>query len=405
MLTAEESICPATTRHIVAEWRRLVKENTIDEFWKMTQLQMKELLKSFMEGIMQEEVVVYTGREWNQRQAEKIDYRNGYRYRDLVTPYGRIDKLKVPRLRGTGLKTKVFKNYQRRMACVDRALRDIFLAGVSTRRVSEALSCLVDVPVSSTTVSNITKSLDRYVRSYQNRALIDEYQYLLLDGITLKVKEGLHYTKRAVLTAYGITLFGIKEQIGFRQVTRETKPAWTAFLNDLYRRGLEGRNLRLITIDGHKGLQAALEEVYPFIPVQRCWAHKLRNVVSYLPQRHQKACSKEASLIYNAASKQEALQQFKIWKRHWISVSERAVACLEKDLPEMLNFFDQPKEHRKKVRTTNAIERSFREVRRRVRTMNCFSNPASCDRIIFAIFNHQNKHWKEHPLEHFSQVA
>lgn len=388
---------------IVADWRREVKWNNIDEFWQNTQAHMKQILKDFMETIMQDEILVYTGREWNKKLTEKIDYRNGYRYRDLLTPQGRLE-LKVPRLRQQRFKTKVFANYQRRMKAVDRALKDIFLAGVSTRRVSEALSCLIDAPVSAATVSKVTKELDTQVRQFQNKPLLDEYQYLILDGINLKVKEGLKYKKKAVLVAYGITFLGIREIISFRQAAQETKPAWLAFLNDLYRRGLIGKNLRLIIIDGHKGLRAALEEVYPFVKVQRCWAHKMRNVVNYLPRKRQKECSKEAAAIYNAESKQEAIEQFKIWKRKWARVSESAVNCLEKDLSDMLNFFDYPKEHRKKIRTTNAIERSFREVRRRVRTMNCFSNAASCDRIIFAIFNHLNKHWKEHSFRRFNQL-
>lgn len=390
---------------IVADWRREVKWNNIDEFWKETERQMKELLHSIFKGVMEDELIAYTGAEWNRKNSKRIDYRNGYRYRDLLTRYGNIQNIAVPRLRHGRFRTVVFANYQRRMRAVDRALKDIFLAGVSTRRVGEALSCLIDAPISAATVSKVTKELDTQVRLFQNRTLLDEYQYLILDGINLKVKEGLKYKKKAVLVVYAITFLGIREIISFRQVARETKPAWLALLNDLYKRGLEGKNLRLITVDGHKGLRAALEEVYPFIKIQRCWAHKMRNVVNYLPRKRQKECSKDAQAIYNACSKQEAIEQFKLWKRKWAKVSEPAVNCLEKDLSDMLNFFDYPKEHRKKIRTTNAIERSFREVRRRVRTMNCFSNAASCDRIIFAIFNHLNKHWKEHPCKKFNQLG
>jgi len=172
----------------------------------------------------------------------------------------------------------------------------------------------------------------------------------------------------------------------------------------LFYRGLAGKNLRLIAIDGHKGLLGALEEVYPFVPVQRCWAHKLRNVVNYLPRRRQKECSGDAAKIYNAPNRPAALAEFKLWKRKWQHVSAQAAHCLEKDLPVMLTFLDCPEEHRIKIRTTNVIERAFREVRRRVRTMNCFSNQASCDRIIFAVFNHLNKHWKERPFKNFNQI-
>jgi len=397
------NVLPATTRTILAEWRREVKYNNIDEFWKATERDMKQLLNSLLEKTMEEEVVVYTGAEWNQKLKIRLDYRNGYRYRDLLTTHGNM-RLRIPRLRKANFRTKVFANYQRRMAAVDRALKDIFLAGVSTRRVGEALSCLLDTPVSATTVSKVTKTLDKEVRKFQNKELLDEYQYIILDGINLKVKEGLKYKRKCVLVAYGITFLGIREIISFRQVNKETKTTWSAFLNDLYRRGLEGKSLQLITVDGQKGLLSALDEIYPFIPVQRCWAHKLRNIVGYLPRKRQKECSSEAAAIYNAETKLAAITQFKLWKRKWLRVSKDAVKCLEKDMEYMLRYFDFPKAHRKKIRTTNAIERSFREVRRRVRTMSCFNNAASCDRIIFAIFNHLNKHWKERPFKRFNQL-
>lgn len=396
-------VAPTATRTILADWRREVKYNNVDEFWKVAERQMKELLNNFLEKTMEEEVIMYTGAEWNEKLKIRIDYRNGYRYRDLLTTYGNL-RLRIPRLRKDKFRTKVFANYQRRMKAVDRALKDIFLAGVSTRRIGEALSCLIDAPVSAATVSKVTRSLDGEVLKFQNKELLDEYQYILLDGINLKVKEGLKYKKKCVLVAYGITFLGVREIISFRQASKENKTTWLAFLNDLYRRGLEGRNLRLITVDGQKGLLSAIEEVYPFIPIQRCWAHKLRNVIGYLPRKKQKECSSEAVAIYNATTRQEAIKQFKLWKCKWNRVSKEAVNCLEKDAEYMFRFFDFPKEHWKKIRTTNAIERSFREVRRRVRTMSCFSNAASCDRIIFAIFNHLNKHWKERPFQRFNQL-
>ena len=387
----------------IAEWFQEVKENYEDEFWKDTDRFFKSLLKTLMEITMQEEVVVYTGTEWHKKSQERIDYRNGYRYRHFLTKHGWIDDIKVPRLRKTRFRTKVFKNYQRRQAAVDQALRDVFLAGVSTRRVGEALSCLLDASISATTVSNVTKTIDSKVKEYQNRQLLDEYQYLILDGINLKVRQSSGYRKRAVLVAYGITCFGFRELISFRQVGRESKAKWVAFLENLYRRGLEGKNLKLITVDGNKGLLSALDEAYPFIPIQRCWAHKMRNVTGYLPKKYQKQCSSGASFIYNAANKAEAVKQFRLWRSKWQRIDQQAVHCLEKDLDQMFNFFNCPEEHRIKVRTTNVIERSFREVRRRTRTMNCFTNEASCDRIIYCIFNHLNNHWKEHPLKNFNQ--
>lgn len=156
----------------------------------------------------------------------------------------------------------------------------------------------MDAPISATTVSNVTKILDIKVKEYQNRPLLDEYQYLVLDAITLRVKQAQGYKKRMVLVAYGIAIFGLRELVSFRQVPVESKAKWIVFLEDLRRRGLEGKNLKLITVDGHKGLLSAVDEVYPFIPVQRSFAHKMRNVVRYLPKKYQKQCTSLASLIY-----------------------------------------------------------------------------------------------------------
>lgn len=177
----------------IAEWFQEVKENYQDEFWQDTDHFFKSLLKTLMEVTMEEEVVVYTGTQWHKKNQERIDYRNGFRYRSFLTKHGWIDDIKVPRLRKTRFRTRVFKNYQRRQSAVDQALRDVFLAGVSTRRVGEALSCLLDSPISATTVSNVTKAIDSKVKEYQNRLLLDEYQYLVLDGINLKVRQPSGY--------------------------------------------------------------------------------------------------------------------------------------------------------------------------------------------------------------------
>ncbi len=181
--------------------------------------------------------------------------------------------------------------------------------------------------------------------------------------------------------------------------------AWEGLLNSLYNRGLKGDNAKLITIDGSGGLKSALKVVYPHVPIQRCWAHKLRNISNYLKKAYQEECIAEARKIYKAKSKYLAITEFKNWKRMWAKKAPKAVYCLEKDLEELLNCFDCPKNHWIRIRTTNAIERSFKEVRRRTRVFSCFSNRQSCDRIIYAIFTHLNNKWKERPIKQFTQFC
>ncbi len=174
-------------------------------------------------------------------------------------------------------------------------------------------------------------------------------------------------------------------------------------LRNLYERGLYGKNLKLIVMDGASGLKAACEIVYPDAKIQRCWAHKLRNVSNYCRKKYEKDCVNQARKIYLAKDHVASMREFKKWKEAWRGVCPKAVSCLEKDLDDLLHFHTCPKSHQIKVRTTNAIERSFKEVRRRTKVFSCFSNTASSERIIFAIFTHLNNNWKKKPLKEFTQ--
>jgi len=293
---------------ILQEWWQEVKEN----FWQDdVKPQMQGLLKELMESTMKDELAMHTGRERYKRSPKSSDYRNGYYNRSLVTQFGTITDIKAPRLRHTSFNTKVFKRYQRYQDIVKDLIEDIFLAGVSTRRVGQAVSKLLDTKVSHGTVSNITRRLDEKAKAFHTKTFLDEYQYLFLDGITIKVRYNGIYHNRKVLTAYGITLFGGRTLLGFVQAKGESFEAWEGLLNSLYLRGLKGDNLRLITIDGSGGLRSALDIVYPHVPIQRCWAHKLRNVANYLKKAYQEDCLSDARKIYQAQSKHLALAEVK----------------------------------------------------------------------------------------------
>ena len=384
-------------KDIVTEWWSEVKEN----FWEQdARPHMKQLLKELMQRSLIEEI-----EQWRRRdlaEDERISPRNGYYRRSLITHVGTLHDIRVPRLRTGHFHTKVFRRYRRCERLVEDLIREIFLAGVSTRRVGAAVCALLETTISSSTVSRITRSLDAHVRRFHHRSLLDEYQYLILDGIRLKIRYNGTYRTRTVLVAYGITLFGQRVLLDFRQAKGESQTAWEALLNSLYQRGLEGQHLKLIVMDGAAGLRAAAELVYPEAKIQRCWVHKLRNVANLCPKRHQ-ACVRQARTVYLAANRVQAQAAFQRWKRAWIRRCPKAVACLEQDLEELLSFFDCPVAHRIKVRTTNAIERSFREVRRRTNVFSCFSNTASTERIIYAIFTHLNQGWKDAPLAGFTQ--
>lgn len=353
-------------------------------------------LKKLLEGAMKAEVIGYLRARNYERTDERVDYRNGYRYRDLRTAFGLIERLRVPRTQRGGYQPGVFKRYQRRWAQVNQFIRDIFINGVSTRNVGVMLELLAGYRVSASTVSEVNKVLDAEVGAFHRRVLSDEYVYLFLDGVRQRVVSCGRVVSKVVLVVYGVRVDGHREVVDFRVARNESETEWFGFLNSLYQRGLAGRGVRLVITDGGKGLLAALDMVYPGIKRQRCWVHKLRNVAKYIPRRYQKECLGEAKGIYGASNYREAVRRYKGWCQKWRGVVPKAVACLERDIEDLLVFIQEDKKLWRKLRTTNAIERLFKELRRRTRPMSLFANVASCERIIFSLFNKYNKKWKEH---------
>ncbi len=219
----------------------------------------------------------------------------------------------------------------------------------------------------------------------------------------MKIRHNGKYHNRKVLSAYGITLFGKREMIDFKQAKGESREAWESFLQGLFNRGFEGKHLKLIVMDGSAGLKAACELVFPHVKIQRCWFHKLQNVLGYCKAKYREDCVQQARKIYLAKDRRSALQEFKRWKQAWQKHCPNAVHCLEKDLEDMLPFLDCPEKHQIRIRTTNVIERAFRDARRRIRVFSCFSNLKSSERILYAIFDYLNQHWKAKPLKQFTQ--
>jgi transposase-like protein len=191
----------------------------------------------------------------------------------------------------------------------------------------------------------------------------------------------------------GILPDGTKEVIDFRMAQGESQAAWEAFLNDLHRRGLTGALLELVSVDGGKGLLAALPLVYPHVPVQRCWAHKSRNIMNKCRKADRLAVKRDLHKIMNAPGVAQARTAAKRFSERWGALYPEAVACLRTDLDALLTFlrFDGPL-WRKRVRTTNAIERRFVEVRRRTRPMGVFFDTTSIERILYAVFTNENEH-------------
>jgi putative transposase len=344
---------------------------------------LREILEERMRGQLQKVLA--------REVAEGVrDRRNGQYRRHLLTGIGDIE-LSVPRTRRFSA-MQLVQAYARRSPDVDRAVLACFVLGLSTRKVAAALLSMLGERVSASTVSRVSRTLDETVAAFHRRPLARRYRVLMFDGVVLSRKTGAGAQKRPVLVALGILPNGRKEVIDFLLAPAENQVSWEGFLNDLYRRGLTGEGVEQITTDGGPGLLAALPLVYPRIPVQRCWAHKVRNVLDKVREADKPAMRQELRRIYQAPNRGKACEQALRWAVRWEKRYPAAVRCLMKDLEELLAFFafNDP-EWRRKVRTTNAIERRFREVRRRTRPMGVFSDRTSIERILFAVFMHENR--------------
>ncbi|MDP7642606.1 MAG: IS256 family transposase [Alphaproteobacteria bacterium] len=317
------------------------------------------------------------------------DRRNGTYRRWLMTELGEIE-LSVPRTR-TFSALRVVRAYARRADHINRMILACFVLGLSTRKVAIALLPILGRRISAATVSQVAKNLDGAVAAFHRRPLQDIYPVLMLDGVVLSRKTGAGALKRPVLVALGLRADGRKEIIDYRLAAAESAAQWELFLSDLLRRGLEGARLEMICVDGGAGLLAALPVVYPGVAVQRCWAHKIRNILGKVKKADQGAVKAGLHKVMNADTRPQARSAARRFADRWQDIYPKAVACLRNDLDELLTCFRyETLAERKAVRTTNAIERRFREVRRRTRPMGVFQDRTSMDRILFAVFTHEN---------------
>ena len=380
-------------------------------------------LKELLEERMDEELGQYLGRAKYERKGEgdPEDYRNGSYLRHLLTEIGDL-VLRVRRTR-KGFISRVLEAYKRRSQTVDQLIMACFVLGMSTRKVSTALFSLLGERVSASTVSEVAKKLDHAVRRYHERKLGDGYRFLFFDGVVLKQKGAAKVQKKVILCAYGITWEGKKEMIDFLLAASESQNAWEGFLRDLYGRGLEGKRCDLITTDGGNGLRNALEVVYPRIPRQHCWAHKTRNVLDKAKKTDWEKVKKDLHRISHAKNRQAATQAFWSFCQKYRKAYPGAVKSLESEIEDLLSFYQvklSAKERQglnakevqkaqmalwKKIRTTNLIERAFKEVKRRTRPMGIFGNRSSIERILYAVFHHYNSKGQEVPSFLFTQRA
>lgn len=381
--------------------------NLQESFWGDFQGQTRQRLKELLEKDAEQQMAEYLGFRWYERAREpeqRVDARNGFYERNYVTAMG-VLRLRIPRTRQRSFLPRCIRPLERRSPEVAELIRQAFLRGISTRQVGRVAAVVTGERVSAQTVSQLTRILDRAVEAFHHRPLGDEWAYLFLDGVWLKVRRAFGPQRVLLLVAYGVKRDGGRELLAFTRAKGESEASWEGLLNDLFRRGLCGKNLQLVISDGCAGLARAIQTVYPRARHQRCWVHKMRNILEKVRRRDEQQVKAQAQKIYLAENAARARRAFERFRFQWQSRYPAMVRQLERDLPELLPFFALPRHLWRKLRTTNGIERCFVEVRRRTRPMVVFTNVESVDRIIYAIFSRFNEDWKNHTLKLFTQAA
>ena len=301
----------------------------------------REVLKKLLETDAEQQMADYLGLKWHERAkpAQRVDYRNGFYERDYVTQLGVI-RLRIPRTRERSFLPRWIGRLQRRAPEVAELIRQAFLRGISTRQVGRVVAVLTGESVSAQTVSRLTRVLDQAVRAFHQRRLGDDWAYLVFDGVWLKVRRAFGPQRVLLLVAYGIRRDGRRELLAYTRAKSESQAGWEGLLNDLFQRGLRGANLQWVITDGCPGLARALETVYPRARHQRCWVHKMRNILEKVRRRDEKQVKVQAQKIYlaeNVAGARRAFERFRFhWRRHypamvgqWMQNDDRVRARLD----------------------------------------------------------------------------
>lgn len=310
---------------------------------------------------------------------ERVDSRNGHYERDYVTHWGVI-RFRVKRTRGRSFLPRMIGRWERRAPEVAELIRQAFLRGIPTRGVGPVMALVTEEAVSAQTVSKRVKVLGRQVEAFHRAPLDDHWASLILDGVWMKVQRAWGPQRVLLLVAYGVRPNGDRQLLAFQRAKGESQAAWEGFLQNLFGRGLRGTQLQLILTDGWRRCRR-------FIRVSRISVVGCTRCAISRRRRDHDRVKHDAQKIYQAASLAEARRAFQPFQWNWQGAYPALVRRQERDLPELLHFFQFPRPFWKKLRTPNAIERCFVEVRRRTRPMVVFTNVQSVDRIVFAIFS------------------
>ena len=328
----------------------------------------------------------------HERSDGRLGYRSGYYRRRLITRVGTL-VLRVPQDRAGQFSTQVFAQYQRSEKALVASLAQMYVQGVSTRKVAAITEELCGHEFSASCISAITAQLDEQLEQFSRRKLECEFPYVVVDARYERVREGGVIVSRAILIALGIDWEGRRQVLAVEYANRESQSSWREFLLGLKERGLNG--VQFIVSDDHPGLKAAIREVLPGVWWQRCYVHFLRNALDYLPRKADDDCLQELRWMYERRDVEEARRDLRQWLEKWAAKYPKLCAWVETNIEETWTFYRLPVAHHKHLKSTNLLERFNQEIKRRTLVVRIFPNESSCLRLIRAVASEQHEEWME----------
>ena len=353
---------------------------------------LRPLVEEVVQQVLEAEMDEAVGAQKGERTANRLGYRSGYYGRTLITRVGKLE-LRIPQDRQGRFRTEVFERYQRSEKALVAALAEMYVQGVSTRKVKAITEELCGHEFSASTISRINEHLDEELAKFAGRRLEEDYPYLVLDARYEKVREDGVIRSRAVLVAIGISGEGRRCILAVEMAQRESQTSWKDFLLALCKRGLRG--VEFVVSDDHPGLKRAIMEMLPGAVWQRCYVHFLRNALDHLPRKADDDCMMELRWIYDRRNVEEARRDLAVWLAKWGNKYRKLCDWVEANIEETLAFYRLPLQHHKHMKSTNMLERLNEEIKRRTRVIRIFPNEASCLRLIRAMAVETHENWIE----------
>src|SRR5271166_556702 len=354
----------------------------------------RSAVQSFVQAALEAEMTEALAAGKGERTDERLGYRSGYYSRALITRVGTLE-LRVPQDRAGRFSTELFERYQRSEKALVGTLAEMYVQGVSTRKVKAVTEALCGHGFSASAISAINKSLDEALRAFAERRLTEAFPYLILDARYEKVREAGIILSQAVLVAVAVDGEGRRQIIGVDLANRESRTSWRDFLRGLKERGLFG--VEFVVSDDHEGLKQAIREILPGAHWQRCYVHFLRNALDYLSRKLADDCLQELRWIYDRRELAEARRDIAAWLAKWQARHSRLCDWVEENIEETLTYYRLPQQHHKHMKSTNMLERLNQELKRRTHVVRIFPNAESCLRLVRALAVETHENWLEGP--------